>query len=65
MIKTFEINICKDCYDLKGECCNNTECVFYGELMKEVALYLDALLIRPKVDGIYLDLCPDNFWNIS
>jgi len=54
-INKFEITICEDCYNLKGEMCHNPECVFIRCTMSEVSRYLDLLLIRPIIDGEQLD----------
>ena len=54
-INKFEINICEDCYQLKGEMCHNPECVFIRRTMEEVSAYLDMLLIRPIIDGEQID----------
>ena len=45
------VKICRQCYDLEGTMCHNSECVFCRRTMAEVAEYLDVLLIRPVVDG--------------
>ena len=57
-IRTYEIRICDPCYLLEGGMCHTPECVFCRRTMKEVGEYLDALLIRPVVDGERLDLYP-------
>ena len=59
-LRKFEVTICSDCYELKGEMCHNPECVFCRRTMKEVSEYLDILLIRPIVDGEQIDLNPSN-----
>ena len=46
------IYVCTDCYNLKGEMCNNPYCVFCRRTMTEVGEYLDVLLIRPVVNGV-------------
>jgi hypothetical protein len=50
------IQMCKDCYELKGEMCSTPECVFCWHSMAEVAEILNVLLIRPVVDGERLRL---------
>ena len=47
----YTIRICNACMDLRGEMCHTPECVFCRRTMKEVGRYLDALLIRPVIDG--------------
>lgn len=54
--REFTIRICNDCYTLKGEMCHQPDCVFCRRTMAEVGEMLDALLIRPVVDGERLDL---------
>jgi hypothetical protein len=54
--KAYTIHICNDCYELRGEACNNPQCVFIRRTMAEVGEYLDLLLIRPLVDGERLRL---------
>lgn len=54
VIRRFEINICDDCINLCGEMCNNPRCFFCRRTMQEVSEYLDALLIRPIVDGKHI-----------
>jgi len=56
MTKIYLIEICDDCYNLKGEMCSNPECRFCRRTMKEVGEYLDVLLIRPISDGKRLKL---------
>lgn len=56
--REYTIRICDDCYALKGEMCHEPECVFCRRTMAEVGEMLDALLIRPLVDGERLDLHP-------
>jgi len=53
-IRFFKIPICDDCIKLKGAQCNNPYCTFCRRSMVEVDEYLDALLIRPKVDGEHI-----------
>lgn len=48
----FQLNICQDCLDLKGEMCDTPECIFCRRTMSEVSEYLDVLLIRPIIDGV-------------
>ena len=55
-MRTHTIDICDDCYNLKGETCHNPYCVFYRRTMKEVGEYLDVLLIRPVIDGVRINL---------
>lgn len=50
-LKRRTIQICNDCYELKGEMCHTAECIFCRCTMKEVGEYLDILLIRPVIDG--------------
>ena len=50
-VKSFIIRICDDCFHLRGEMCHEPGCVFCRRTMIEVGEYLDALLIRPVVDG--------------
>jgi len=45
------IQICTQCYELDGEMCHNPGCVFCRCTMGEVAEMLDALQIRPVIDG--------------
>ena len=54
--REYRVRICDQCYWLQGEMCHNPSCVFCRRTMKEVADYLDALLIRPLVDGERMDL---------
>jgi hypothetical protein len=56
--REYVVRICDDCYALKGEMCHVPECVFCRRTMQEVRDYLDAMLIRPIVDGEPLDLHP-------
>lgn len=58
-IKPYTIYICDDCYKLKGEMCDEPECIFCRRTMEEVGEYLDVLLIRPIIDGKRLDLSND------
>ena len=57
-IRTYEIRICDSCYLLEGNECRTPECVFYNRNIIDITEYLDALLIRPVVDGERLDLYP-------
>jgi hypothetical protein len=50
-VRAYTVRICDDCYALKGEECNNPDCVFIRRTMQEVEDFLDLLLIRPKVSG--------------
>lgn len=50
-IREFSVHICEQCLRLEGEMCHNPDCRFCRRTMKEVGEYLDALLIRPVVDG--------------
>ena len=50
-VKSFIVRICDDCFNLRGEMCHEPACVFCRRTMAEVGAYLDALLIRPVVDG--------------
>lgn len=45
------IEICDPCMQLEPSMCHNPECVFCRRTMKEVGEFLDALHIRPLVDG--------------
>lgn len=54
----YVIRICDQCYALDGEMCHNPECIFCRRTMGEVRAMLDALLIRPIVDGQRLDMGP-------
>jgi hypothetical protein len=56
--REFTVRICDQCYRLEGQMCHNPECVFCRRTMVEVGEMLDALLIRPVVDGVRLDLHP-------
>ena len=51
MTRWFSIRICDDCFHLRGEMCHEPDCIFCRRTMAEVGEYLDALLIRPVVDG--------------
>ena len=46
-----EIRICRQCYELEGEMCHNPSCVFCRRSISEVGNILDALVIRPLIDG--------------
>jgi len=48
---TRTITMCSDCYELRGEMCNNPHCIFCRRTMGEVGEILDTLLIRPIIDG--------------
>lgn len=50
------IYICEPCYNLEGEMCDTSECVFCRCTMKEVGDILNTLLIRPVIDGKRLKL---------
>lgn len=50
-VRPYTIDICDDCVRLKGDSCHNPRCIFCRWTMDEVGQYLDALLIRPIVDG--------------
>lgn len=56
--REYRVRICDQCYRLEGEMCHNPSCVFCRRTMQEVGEFLDALLIRPVVDGERLDLHP-------
>lgn len=53
--RRYPITICDDCINLRGEMCHRPECIFCRRTMREVAEYLDVLLIRPVVDGERFD----------
>lgn len=54
--KRYCVYICNQCYELEGEMCHNPQCVFCRRTMEEVGEFLDALLIRPVIDGERLRL---------
>lgn len=56
--REYVVRICDDCYALKGEMCHVPECAFCRRTMAEVRAFLDAMLIRPIVDGEPIDLHP-------
>lgn len=47
IVHRFAIDICEDCLALRGESCNNADCVFCGRAMIEVRELLDILSIMP------------------
>lgn len=49
---TREIRICADCYELIGHMCHTPGCVFCRRTISEVGDMLDALQIRPVIDGV-------------
>jgi hypothetical protein len=49
--RPYTVRICDQCMRLEGEMCHNPACVFCRRTMREVGEYLDALLLRPVVDG--------------
>ena len=51
-VRALTVHICEDCLNLRGEMCNEPGCRFCRRTMAEVAEYLDALLIRPRIDGV-------------
>ena len=53
--KHYTIEICDDCYELRGEACHNPACVFCRQDMETVGEVLDILLIRPVVNGERLE----------
>ena len=59
-VRGFVIRVCDDCLNLRGESCNNPECAFIRMRMSEVAKLLDALLIRPVIDGVMTKVPPEN-----
>jgi hypothetical protein len=50
-IRKFEVDICDDCVNLRGQECHTPGCRFYLCSMAEVGQYLNLLLIRPVIDG--------------
>ncbi len=52
IIHACEIRICDACLSLEGDMCHEPACVFCRRTMAEVGEYLDALLIRPVIDGV-------------
>ena len=55
-IRRYTVDICDDCYDMRGDECHTPGCAFFLKSVAEVAKLLDATLIRPKVGKAYLDL---------
>jgi len=55
-VNYYAVRICDDCMALKGEMCHEPGCAFCRRTMEEVGEYLDAMLIRPIVDGERIDL---------
>jgi len=55
-MKAYTIQVCEDCYELKGEMCHNPECAFIRRTTEEIGELMDLLLIRPVVDGERLRL---------
>jgi hypothetical protein len=53
--RPYTVRICDQCMRLEGEMCHRPECVFCRRTMREVGEYLDALLIRPVIDGVRMD----------
>jgi len=51
-VRALTVHICDDCLNLRGEMCNEPGCRFCRRTMAEVAEHLDALLIRPRIDGV-------------
>jgi NTP pyrophosphatase (non-canonical NTP hydrolase) len=62
-VHALTVLVCQDCIDLKGEMCNNAECVFCRRTMKEVRHYLDVMLLCPVVNGERLVLVGDAVTN--
>lgn len=62
-VHALTVLVCQDCIDLKGEMCNNAECVFCRRTMAEVRHYLDVMLLCPIVDGKRLILVGDAVTN--
>lgn len=62
-VHALTVLICQDCVDLKGETCNNPQCVFCRRTMVEVRHYLDVMLLCPIVDGKRLILVGDAVTN--
>lgn len=58
-VHALTVLVCQDCIDLKGEMCNNPQCVFCRRTMVEVQRYLDVMLLCPIVDGKRLILVGD------
>lgn len=58
-VHALTVLVCQDCIDLKGEMCNNPQCVFCRRTMVEVQRYLDVILLCPIVDGKRLILVGD------
>ena len=52
--RTYVVQICDDCLNLRGEMCHTPECVCIRMTMPEVGELLDKLLIRPVINGIRL-----------
>lgn len=55
-VHDYVVSICDQCIRLEGKACNNPRCRFYLWIMAEIGNYLDALLIRPIVDGKRFDV---------
>lgn len=55
-IKRVTINICKGCYELKPGQCHEPDCILCRKTAKEAAFILDAIHVRPIVDGKVLPL---------
>lgn len=49
--RRFTIRICDDCFNLKGQMCSTPDCLFCWRFIAEIGSLLDALLIRPVIDG--------------
>jgi hypothetical protein len=51
-LRRFAITICDPCIRIQGQQCHTPGCVFIRQTMAEVAESLDALLIRPVLNGV-------------
>lgn len=49
IVRRYSVDICDGCVELQGQECHTPGCIFFLCGMKEVAEYLDRMLLRPKV----------------
>jgi hypothetical protein len=49
IVRRYTIDICDPCLDLEGRECHTPGCIFFLCSMRQVANYLDRMLLRPKV----------------
>lgn len=56
VLKKVVLYICNGCYKLKPGQCHNPDCILCRKTVKESAIILDAILVRPIVDGKVLPL---------